>query len=90
MKVQINDKLLDLYKTANKNINYSLGSILASLDVDTCKSTIEIVEELKLLGNRVEIEIDEDNINVINNLFEHCDASTVEKLLWVALLFPEI
>ena len=90
MKIQINETLISAYKNARKNPNYALATILSSLDADTCKTSMEIVKDFELSGDCIEIDFDEDNVSVITDLFGKCDASTIEKILWVALLFPEI
>ena len=90
MKLKINERLISSFKSMNKNPDYMLEFLLNSIDVDACRNAMELVEEFKLLGTMVEIEINENNISTASQLFGDCDSSTVEKLLWVALLFPEI
>lgn len=90
MKIQVSERLIGEYKNAKKNPNYSLSTVLSSIDVDTCRTAMDVIEEVKLLGGRIEINVDEENAKAINSLFGKCDASIIEKLLWVAFLFPEI
>ena len=90
MKLKINERLVSSFKSVNKNPDYMLDFLLSSIDVNACRNAMEIVEEFKLLGTAVEVEINEKNLYTVNQLFGTSDSNTVEKLLWVALLFPEI
>ena len=90
MKLKINERLVGSFKSINKNPNYMLDFLLSSIDAEACRNAMELVEEFKLLGTTVEIEINENTLSTASQLFGDCDSSTVEKLLWVALLFPEI
>lgn len=90
MKLKINERLVSSFKSVNKNPDYMLDFLLSSIDVNACRNAMEIVEEFKLLGTAVEVEINEKNLYTVNQLFGTSDSNTVEKLLWVSLLFPEI
>mgnify|MGYP005758151191 CR=1 FL=1 len=90
MKLALNAKLIESYKANGKNPNYSLSFLLNSVDPSVCADGLGIVEAFKLAGAAVEYEIDDKNIRAIQQLFGNTDSTTVERLLWVALLFPEI
>lgn len=90
MKLPMNSKLIDTYKKHNKNPNYSLSFLLSSVDPKTCVEVVTMVNTLTLAGEPIEFEIDEKNIRAMRNIFGNVDAALTEKLLWVALLFPEI
>ncbi len=90
MKIKVSDKLQTLYKTQNKTPNYALKFLLNSIEPDCCSECIGLIEEFQLLGAKTEIEVNDSNIQQIKELFGKADSNTVEQLLWVALLFPEI
>jgi hypothetical protein len=90
MKLTVSTKLIDSYKANSKNPNYSLSFLLNSIDPSICADGLGLVETFKLAGAAVEYEIDDKNIRVMQQLFGNVDSTTVERLLWVALLFPEI
>ena len=90
MKLKINERLISSFKSVNKNPDYMLDFLLSSIDINSCRNAIELVEEFKLLGTTVEVEINDKNLSTVKQLFGIDDANIVEKLLWVALLFPEI
>jgi hypothetical protein len=90
MKVEISEKLNNVYNASHKNYNYALNFLLSSMDLDTCAESLKLVEEFKLLGNRVSIEIDESNIMTIQSVFGNTDNTLIEQLLLVSVLFPEI
>lgn len=90
MKYYISNELVNLYKNSGKNLNYSLDYILSSLDSNVCKKAIELVAEVNIRGEKVAVDIDETNICEIKAIFNSNDNSLVEKLLWIAILFPEI
>lgn len=90
MKLTVSTKLIDSYKANSKNPNYSLSFLLNSIDPSVCADGLGLVETFKLAGAAVEYEIDDKNIRVMQQLFGKADSTMVERLLWVALLFPEI
>ena len=90
MKLMVSTKLIDSYKANSKNPNYSLSFLLNSIDPSVCADGLGLVETFKLAGAAVEYEFDDKNIRVMQQLFGKADSTTAERLLWVALLFPEI
>lgn len=90
MKLTVSTKLIESYKANGKNPNYSLSFLLNSIDPSVCADGLGLVETFKLAGVAVEYEIDDKNIRAIQQLLGNADSTTVERLLWVALLFPEI
>ena len=90
MKVLISDSLKKVFLSSHKNFNYSLDFILSSLDLDTCSNGINLIDEFKLCGDKVEIEIDDSNIKIISKIFGNSESPLIEKLLWVSVMFPEI
>ena len=90
MKLTVSTKLIESYKANGKNPNYSLSFLLNSIDPSVCADGLGFVETFKLAGVAVEYEIDDKNIRAMQQLLGNADSTTVERLLWVALLFPEI
>lgn len=90
MKLTVSSKLIESYKANGKNPNYSLSFLLNSIDPSVCADGLGLVETFKLAGVAVEYEIDDKNIRAMQQLLGNADSTTVERLLWVALLFPEI
>lgn len=90
MKLALNNKLIESYKANGKNPNYSLSFLLNSVDSRACAKGVGLIETFKLEGAAIDYEIDDKNIRGIQQLFGKADNGTVECLLWVALLFPEI
>lgn len=90
MILTVSTKLIESYKANSKNPNYSLSFLLNSIDPNICADCLGLVETFKLDGVAVEYEIDDKNIRAMQQLFGNADSTTVERLLWVALLFPEI
>lgn len=90
MKVFVSKNLNRAFSSAHKNLNYTLDFLLSSVDLDTCAECLKLIEQFKLSGDRVEVEIDESNIKTIKKIFGSTDISIIEQLLWVSILFPEI
>lgn len=90
MKLELSEKLIKKYTESNKNPNYSLTFLLNSLDPSVCVSAINLVDNFNIHGNTIMYDIDEKNIKIIKALFNITDNKLVEKLLWIALLLPEM
>lgn len=90
MQFELSEKLIKKYSEDSKNPNYSLTFLLNSLDPNTCVSAIKLVDVFNLQGNVITYEIDEKNIKIIKTLFKEIDNKLIEKLLWIALLLPEM
>lgn len=90
MQFELSEKLIKKYSEDSKNPNYSLTFLLNSLDPNTCASAIKLVDVFNLQGNVITYEIDEKNIKIIKTLFKEIDNKLIEKLLWIALLLPEM
>ena len=90
MKILISERLQNLFLLSHKNLNYSLNFLLSSIDLDTCPACVKLVKEFVLLGNRVEVEIDDSNVQAMQRIFGNIENTLVEQLLWISILFPEI
>ena len=90
MKFLVSSELIDMYKYSHKNPNYMLDYYLTSIDYQNCIKYNRIIKEFKLIGEKKEIEISEDNVNYIKDLFKTIDDNLVEKLLWLAVFLKEV
>ena len=90
MKVSVSNSLLDLYKQSKKNYNYALDFFLDSLDLEVCSKAMLLVENFKISGDKQIIEIDASNVSLINSIFGDADGNVVERLMWMAIMLPEI
>jgi len=90
MVIQIGKRLNDIYASSHKNFDYALDFVLSSIDVDCCKSALDAVEEFELIGEKTSANINEKTIEKINKTLGYSDDKTVERLLWMAVMFPEI
>lgn len=90
MTARVSQRLQKAYASSKKNANYQLDFLLNSMDLDTCRDCIKLVEEFKLLGEVQELTIDDSNVKRIEKVFGSCEDSLIEQFLWIALMFPEI
>ena len=90
MKVSVSNSLLDLYKKSKKNYNYALSFFLNSLDLEVCSKAMLLVENFKISGDKQIIEIDASNVSIITSIFGDIDDDVVERLMWMAIMLPEI
>jgi len=90
MKFQISKSLCEAFNEGNKNYNYSLSFLLSSIELDNCSKYFGLIEEFKLGGDCVTVEIDDSNADIIRTSFDDVNNALIERLLWVSILFPEI
>lgn len=91
LKIAVSNVLKGLYESSHKNYEYALDYVINSLDPDCYKKAIDDIAELKIKSERVEIEIPETIVDSVKQLMDDdVSAETIELLLWVAVLFPEI
>ena len=90
MKVLISEKLHNAFLSSKKNHNYSLNFLLSSIDLNTCPDCMKLLKEFELLGSRIEVEVDDSNLKLIQSIFGSTDNNLIEQLLWISILFPEI
>ena len=90
MQFEISEKLIKAYNENSKNPNYSLNFLLNSLDPSICISAIKLVDVFNIQGNTITYDVDEKNIKIIKILFKEINNNLIEKLLWIALLLPEM
>ena len=92
MKVMISQKLKTVYKEQHKNYDYAISSILDNFDPKCYLTCFSLIKEFELDGEKCEIcigdklakRIAEDlSIDTIND-------RTIELLLWIGVLFPEV
>ena len=90
MKVLISEGLRNAFLSSHKNHNYSLSFLLNSIDLETCPKCMKLIKAFDLSGNRVEVEIDDSNVKVIQSVFGNTENALIEQLLWVSILLPEV
>ena len=91
MTINISKKIVELYDKTGKNPNSCLSFILESIDPDASSSTMSLIEECAFSGEKISFSVDDNNIKYIKALFGKDNIElTAERLLWVALLWPEI
>lgn len=90
MKVDISKKLYDVLKKHHKNIDYSLQCLVNSLDPEACKDVFKVLNAIDLGKEKKACELSDDTVGTINDLFGKCDRETVEVLIWISALLPEI
>ena len=90
MKFSVNKELIDIYRRHDKSEGYMLDFLLSSLDHKCCADAFSLFDTLNLKGEETEIEINESTVAEINSLFGTVDTTLIEKLLFTAVLFPEI
>mgnify|MGYP003299276758 CR=1 FL=1 len=92
MNVMISKKLKTIYKEQHKNYDYAITSILDNFDPECYLTCFGLINEFELdgekcdicIGDKVGKKISEDlNIDIV-------DDRTIELLLWIGALFPEV
>ena len=90
MQVKVSKKLMAAFAEQRKNPNYALAFILDSMDPNVCVECIKMVDVFSIDGETDCITIDAKNTKLLMQTYDEIDATIVERLLWIALLFPEI
>lgn len=92
MKVLVSKVIWDAYHENGKNIDYSVQSMIGGLDPNSCVETINGIIELKIQGEKVEVELSDGIVKEIKELLQVSELrnEVIEALLWTAVLFPEI
>lgn len=90
MKIAVSRQLLDAYVSSDKNPNYALTFLLSSLDISSVSKFMPLSGSFAFNGTKSEFELDTKNVQTVQKIFGYADAPLVEKLLWVAALFPEV
>ena len=90
MTVSINKALINIYHKHNKSEGYMLDFLLGSLDSKCCADVFNLFDSLNIKGEKVKVEINDSTVSEINSIFSNVDDKLIEKLLFAAVLFPEI
>ena len=90
MQVQVSKKLIAAFAEQCKNLNYALSFVLDSIDPNVCVEGIKMVDVFSIDGETDCITIDAKNTKLLMQTYNEIDTAIVERLLWIALLFPEI
>lgn len=90
MEFKVSSEILVQYKNTKKNVNYMLDYILSSIDYKNCNKYFNIIGNITFRGDKTEVEISDENVKFVKDIFKKIDDELVEILLWVALLFYEV
>lgn len=92
MIVNISKTLRDLYKKQHKNFDYAIASALDNFDPVSFVSCFKIVNIFELDGEKCRINIGDELVKrIISDLeMNNLDDNTVELLLWVGAVLPEV
>lgn len=92
MKVKISRKLKEAYEGQHKNFDYEINFILDSLDPESYAACFKMVKAFGLDGEKVDINLsDEVAERIISDLeMESLNQETVELLLWMGAVLPEV
>lgn len=90
--VIVSKHLVDIYREQHKNYDYAITSALDSLDPESYIEAFKIIDEFKLKGETAEIKIGNAVAEKIKNDLEveELEATTVEILLWIGAILPEV
>ena len=88
MKYNINSRTVELFKKNSKKYNYMIDWLLSSVEDDLIKYSLSIinVSSEKTVG----VDINDDNCERIKEIFGEINDEIVEKLITIALMFPEV
>lgn len=90
MQFNVSKELVDIYCRYGKNEGYMIDFLLSSLDHKCCADAFNLFDTLNMKGEKAEVDINESTVAEIYSIFGAVDDALVEKLLFAAVLFPEI
>lgn len=92
MKTMISKKLKAVYKEQHKNYDYAITSILDNFDPECYLACINLIKNFELDGEKSDVNIgDKLTKRIAEDLsLDTVDDRTIELLLWVGALFPEV
>ena len=88
MKFKINFKIVELFNKSSKKYNYMIDWLLSSVDDNLIKYSLSIVKVSS--DKTITVDINDDNCERIKEIFGEINDCIVEKLMTVALMFPEV
>ena len=88
MKFEINFKIVELFNKSSKKYNYMIDWLLSSVDDNLIKYSLSIVKVLS--DKTITVDINDDNCERIKEIFGEINDCIVEKLMTIALMFPEV
>lgn len=92
MKIEISQRLKDIYLKQHKNFDYEINYVLDSLDPQSFIECFRMVESFEIDGSKTEIDLGEDVAKrIVSDLDEDSlNEKTVALLLWIGAAFPEV
>ena len=88
MKFNINSRTIELFKKNSKKYNYMIDWLLSSVEDNLIKYSMSIISVLP--EKTVAVDIDDDNCERIKEIFGDINDEIVEKVITIALIFPEV
>lgn len=90
--VNVSKCLVDLYKKQHKNYDYAITSALDSFDPESYIEAFRIIDSFKLKGETIMIRIGNAVAEKIKKdlEIEELEDTTVEILLWIGAVLPEV
>ena len=90
--VTVSLRLVDLYNKQQKNYDYAISSALDCLDPKSYIEAFRCVDSFKLKGETTVIKIGDTVAEKIKNdlEIETLEAATIEMLLWIGVILPEV
>lgn len=91
-EVIVSKRLVDLYREQHKNYDYAISSALDSLDPESYIEAFKIIDQFKLKGETIDIKIGTTVAEKIKKDLEveELESVTVEILLWIGAILPEV
>lgn len=92
MQIKVSKGIKDIYKSQHKNYDYAIGSALDNFDPESFVKCFKIVKSFKLGGESEEISLGDGIVERIKSDLEqdNIDQKTIELLLWVGAILPEV
>ena len=88
MKFNIDSKTIELFKKNSKRYNYMIDWLLSSVEDNLIKYSLSIINISS--GKTIIVDINDDNCERIKDIFGEINDEIVEKIITIALMFPEV
>lgn len=88
MKFNIDSKTIELFKKNSKRYNYMIDWLLSSVEDNLIKYSLSIINISS--EKTIIVDINDDNCERIKEIFGEINDEIVEKIITIALMFPEV
>ena len=91
-EIIVSEQLVELYIKLHKNYDYAINQALDSFDPESYIESFRIIETFKIKGEPAVIKIGNSVVEKIKTdlEIEELEDTTVELLLWIGAIFPEV